>query len=49
MNDEPPVLAQLLELGTRFAGRRALPNSRVYKDLSHGVDPIVREKFAVTG
>jgi hypothetical protein len=33
VNDEPPILAQLLELGTRFAGRRALPNSRVYADL----------------
>jgi hypothetical protein len=33
VNDEPSVLAQLLELGTRFAGRRALPNSRVYADL----------------
>lgn len=33
VNDERSVLAQLLELGTRFAGRRALPTSQVYADL----------------
>lgn len=33
MNDEQSVLARLLDLGTRFAGRPALPNSQVYADL----------------
>ena len=33
VNDEPSVLAQLLALGARFAGRPALPNSQVYADL----------------
>jgi hypothetical protein len=33
VNDEPSVLAQILELGTRSAGRPAFPNSRVYADL----------------